>query len=428
MFQHSNNNKLVVIPTFFAVAASTATNNGGGGGGAIAPIPNWQASWTASQASSTVMAMVYKDCIVMLIRSPSSNVWKGRCTSKSGCDRVQYSSCRNKEDDVPVVHGLPVEEADVISGWSSSSSSSSPLSNQLYSAPSPSWVSLPNPSRGQCTICAMTGLAVDVEHLYLQLRKECESYNVLKQHHLATTNTYTKYLAMELQQNCLSSNSRPYGVQALFVGCDGIYNPNNEDDKDSKSGSDCDDDDDVIDDALCIYSMDPSGSWQSWSKGTAIGKFGPELRYLLGKKLKRKERQQEANDDTGIVPSNNGLEDAVECLISCWKETCQQQDLNLSEPHEEEYTVLIIKRRRQSNKPKRSLPSALSSSSSLPPSKESNSAVADVVDAYISNRRQQRRINGAGRNFQCFTVPKSKLDEIADRVNNKLRNHIQISQ
>jgi 20S proteasome alpha/beta subunit len=359
--------------------------------GILSPVPNWQASWTASQASSTVIAMVYKDCIVLFLQSPSSNVWKG----------ISDSSRRRQANDENVrkrnVYGLALDEQDVLVASTSTS-----MASLQYA---PSWISLSNDNVYQCIISAMTGLAVDVEHLYRVLQKECEDCKNLHQQHKVTTHTFTRRLASILQNECLRPGGRPYGVQVLFAGCDGII-------EDYSSG------DDRSSTSLCIYSIDPSGNWQSWMKGTAIGQFGPELRHLLGKKMKladaaavnsgRRDRINDT-DETDCRWWSTGLEGAVECLIECWKETCQQQNMNLRESHEEDYNVLVLKQQRQRRRNSKGLPEKIGM-------KGSSASSAIEPDSAIQLQHSNRPCV-----MRLFSVPKTKVDEISNRVNVKLR-------
>ncbi len=89
------------------------------------------------------------------------------------------------------------------------------------------------------------------------------------------------------------------------------------------------DDIDPSDGALCIYSMDPTGSWQSWKRATAIGRFGAETRRLLARKL------QES-------PPITELKAAVDCLLTSWKETCL--DLGIDKNDKEDCQVLVLQR------------------------------------------------------------------------------------
>jgi 20S proteasome alpha/beta subunit len=150
----------------------------------------------------------------------------------------------------------------------------------------------------------MTGLASDVEHLGRILQRQVDNhYNVYLKP--LTTHAMTQRLANILQQVAQAKGGRPFGVQALMVGGDDV-DPTR---------------------PLCIYSIDPSGSWQSWGGATAIGKYAKQVRQQLAKKRK-------------ISP--NSLEQALEHIVECWIETCKQENVNLNA--EEDYQVLILRK------------------------------------------------------------------------------------
>ena len=243
------------------------------GSGLLPPIPRWQESWTASQAHGTAMAMAVGDCLVVVLRSPSTNVYKPSCS-------VSETTSRD---------GLTLEKLD---------REHHPPSSMQYA---PSWFPI-----GSHSICAMTGLALDVEHVCRMIQKKVDDHLFVYQESV-TTHAMTQTLASFLQQACLSSGGRPYGVQCMLMGCDDI---------------------DPSDGALCIYSMDPTGTWQSWKKATAIGKFGTDVRRLLAKKLQ----------ESPITE----LKAAVNCLLTSWKETCL--DLGIDKNDKEDCQVLVLQR------------------------------------------------------------------------------------
>ena len=229
------------------------------------------------------MAMVVGDCVVVFLRSPSTDVYK-----------PGFSASETTK-----LGGLKVERID-------GAAEHQPASMQY----APSWFPI-----GSHTICAMTGLALDVEHVCRVLQKEVDDHFFVHQESL-TTHAMTQRMASMLQNACLSKGGRPYGVQCMLVGCDDI---------DPKDG------------ALCIYSMDPTGAWQSWGRATAIGKFGTDVRRVLAKKLKSSPIQE--------------LETALECLLETWKETCH--DLGINRREEEDCEVLVL--RKDPNNSKKSL-------------------------------------------------------------------------
>lgn len=237
----------------------------------LTPIPRWQESWTASQAHGTAMAMAVKDCVVLFLRSPSTDVYKPILS------RTQTTS----------LEGLEVHRID-------SKDQSSSLTQYA-----PSWFPI-----GSHTVCAMTGLALDVEHVCRVLQKQVDDHWFIYQE-TVTTHGMTQRLSTMLQNECLSKGGRPYGVQCLLVGCDDI---------------------EATHGGTCIYSMDCTGNWQSWGRAAVIGKFATEAKKILAQKLQ--------SSQVDNVPA------AMECLATSWKETCK--DLGIGQQESEDCQVLIL--------------------------------------------------------------------------------------
>mmetsp|Transcript_9925 Transcript_9925/g.20999 ORF Transcript_9925/g.20999 Transcript_9925/m.20999 type:complete len:321 (+) Transcript_9925:58-1020(+) len=239
----------------------------------LTPIPRWQESWTASQAHGTAITMTVKDCLVLFLRSPSTSVYKHA-----------YPVVGMME-----LNGLRVERIE--------------RDNQHESMQyAPSWFPI-----GSHTVVAMTGLALDVEHMCRVLQRKVDDHYFIYQTSM-TTHAMTQRVASVLQNECLSKGSRPFGVQSMILGCDDI-DPNDE--------------------SLCIYSIDPTGTWQNWGKGTAIGKFAQDVRRILAEKVRSS--------------SITELEEAIECLIGSWKEACK--DLGAyNENDNDDCEVLILQK------------------------------------------------------------------------------------
>jgi 20S proteasome alpha/beta subunit len=265
-------------------SASSSTNGSSRSEFRLSPISNWQASWTASQAQGTVMAMIAQDCIVIVLRSPATNVHKPTWSIEENQQGVLLDGI--------LVRRIAVEQARF-----------SNVSPMVCYAPSLITV-------GPQSLCAMSGLALDVEHLCRRLQQYADDhYNVFQTS--LTSYALTEKLAKTFQNVCMYHDSRPYGVQALIVGCDDI---------DHEKG-------------WCLYSVDPSGSWQSWGKATAIGKYGRDIRTLLGKKLKSMSH---------MALSSIGIRQVVTQLMECWKETCKQENINTK--IREDWEVLILRK------------------------------------------------------------------------------------
>eukprot|EP00536_Pseudo-nitzschia_multiseries_P003443 jgi/Psemu1/295217/fgenesh1_pm.53_\ len=239
----------------------------------LTPIARWQESWTASQAHGTAMAMTVQDFLVLFLRSPSTDVYK---------------------------HTYRVAEATELKGLLVERIEKDRHHESVQYAPS--WFPI-----GSHTVVAMTGLALDVEHICRVLQKKVDDHYFVYQTSL-TTHAMTQKMASVLQNECLLKGKRPFGVQSLILGCDDI---------DQDGGS------------LCIYSIDPTGTWQNWGRGTAIGKLAPEVRKILARRI----------ESSSIME----LEDAINCLIGTWKETCKNVGTN-NEKDREDYEVLILQK------------------------------------------------------------------------------------
>jgi 20S proteasome alpha/beta subunit len=161
----------------------------------------------------------------------------------------------------------------------------------------PPWLSFSN------SLCAMTGLASDVEQVCRILQRQVDGHFNVYDDNLPV-HSMTERVGELLHQATISKGGRPFGVQTILVG-----------------GSD-------IDRAkkFCLYTIDPSGSWQSWPWGTSIGKFAKEVRTELAKKLES-------------PPSS--LKEALEQIIESWIETCKEQNVNIKS--EEDFQVLILR-------------------------------------------------------------------------------------
>ncbi len=162
----------------------------------------------------------------------------------------------------------------------------------------PPWLSI-----GPNSFCAMTGLAYDVEHLCRVLQKQVDAeWNIYDKH--STTHGITMRLADTFQQETFLG-SRPFGVQCLLVGGD---------DYDQER-------------TFCVYTIDPSGAWQSWGGTSAIGKYAQSVREELAKKR--------------TTPPTT-LKNALKQIVDCWIETCKKQNVNLNA--EDEYQVFVIRK------------------------------------------------------------------------------------
>eukprot|EP00537_Pseudo-nitzschia_pungens_P016763 CAMPEP_0172404460 /NCGR_PEP_ID=MMETSP1061-20121228/63178_1 /TAXON_ID=37318 /ORGANISM="Pseudo-nitzschia pungens, Strain cf. pungens" /LENGTH=179 /DNA_ID=CAMNT_0013139253 /DNA_START=68 /DNA_END=603 /DNA_ORIENTATION=+ len=141
----------------------------------LTPIPRWQESWTASQAQGTAIAVTVRDFLVLFLRSPSTDVYK------------PTHPCSEATE----FHGLRVEriERDNL--------------RQESTQYAPSWFPI-----GSHTLVAMTGLALDVEHICRVLQKKVDDHYFVYQTSL-TTHAMTQKAATVLQNECLLKGRRP---------------------------------------------------------------------------------------------------------------------------------------------------------------------------------------------------------------------------
>ena len=317
---------LFAIISFFSkeTESSSASSSGASSAAALAsPIRHWDASWTASCAQGTAIAMSCQDCLLLFIRSPSSNVWKPSLVPPN--DRP--------EDEEDNLLGLPV-----VCLQDPSTTTSATKHTQVHFAPS--WLSFSN------ALCAMTGLASDVEHLARILQRQVDNYwNVYNKP--LTTHDMTARVSRVLQHAAQSKGGRPFGVQMLLVGTDDI---------------------DAADRKLCVYTIDPSGSWQSWVGGaTAIGKYAKQVRQQLAKSL-HASKPDEATASSATTAAaaattttttssssakdsddNTALRRALERVVECWIETCQQEHVDAKA--EDDYQVLILQKTNEMENP-----------------------------------------------------------------------------
>ena len=272
------------------------------------PIKHWDGSYAASCAQGTAIAMrclENPNCVLLVLRSPTTNIWR----PANNINENDANSHHRR-----VLFGLPVR--------------SIPRRQQpIAGAPTtvqfgPSWLSFEN------SLCAMTGLVSDVEHLSRVVQNEYNNHYDIYEESPTTFNVQRR-ISTVLQHRTLQSGSRPFGVQMLFVGCDDIDFgcPSTEDDL-------LDDYSRNTSDSVCLYSIDPSGSWQSWAgRGTAIGKYAPLVRKHLYEIITKNRK------DSSNVKSN--LRDSLKIALQSWKNACNEMNVNIDQDSED-YQVLVL--------------------------------------------------------------------------------------
>lgn len=249
----------IAVPLFWLLGRSSFVfSSPAGGAGANAPIRHWDASWAASCAQGTAIALACQDCVILVIRSASSNTWKPPLLTHEPQEHLGLRIC-------------PMDPRKVYFG--------------------PSWLSSEN------SLCAMTGLTSDVEHLCRSLQRQADDHITMYDQPL-TTHVLQQRIASRMQKRA-SDGDRPFGLQALLVGCD-----------------------DLDPTRPCLYSIDPSGSWQSWGRATAIGKYAKQVRAQLAKQ----------------EPPTT-LDKALSQVMESWSQMCHEENINSKD---DEYQVIVF--------------------------------------------------------------------------------------
>ena len=200
------------------------------------PLKQWEASYAASSAKATVLAMVYEDTILLLHTAPS----------ESGADYNGDPSPRTRRT---VTHqGVDCQLL---------SSTGSGLSL-------PSWLQKINKN----SFLVMTGFSMDAKHLSSCLKQTSEQHNTIFGASMPIAQV-VQALAKKLQ-GVTFTGGRPYGVQALVIGFSDKHKPT-------------------------IYSLDPSGNWHHFGRGAAIGKWAKPARVNLAKSILGSKEDKEAS-------------------------------------------------------------------------------------------------------------------------------------
>ena len=271
-------------PSSRSVATASSTSSDA----SSSPVRNFEPSLAASQASATAIAFRYQqDSILLVLRSPAANIYRPPLTTTTLSASGDDASWRGE-----ILSDLRV----------------TPIRQQSHTSFlvhfAPSWVSL-----GPYSLCAMTGLASDVEHLVRVLQKDVDAHYNVYDRHMTTHSMVTEGLASTMTNECLSGR-RPFGVQGLLIGADDV---------DSNR-------------TFCVYTIDPSGAWQSWGSGiTAIGKYAKIVQEQLAKK----------RQITSALTQPKSLREALEHVLDCWVETCMSQNVVMRQ-EEEDYQVLVL--------------------------------------------------------------------------------------
>jgi 20S proteasome alpha/beta subunit len=252
------------------------------------PIRNWDPSWAASCAQSTVVAVSYpmkakssqdKDGhgVVLLMRSPTARKDAPSSTTTSP----------------PNTDGSTVTTAVHVDGLRVF-----PHSTNIMTAADSSrrWTPI-----GPSAICCMTGLASDVDYLSRTLQKQANVHRTIyESNHALQTLKVVKNLAELLQDAVQWKEGRPFGVQALVVGLDRTPSTTR----------------------LNLFSLDPSGGFRHWGSATAIGRGAQQVRKRLYESLVVSSKNKEE------APSNGkkALEEALKACMTAMREASHNLD------------------------------------------------------------------------------------------------------
>jgi len=253
------------------------------------PIRAWEPSWVASSAQGTSLVVSCQwnllnhqhqtaaaaesgieapmqeeagnNCVLLLTRSAapktvsSSLQWKPPQPEWQELKFPSPSSNDNNHNDNSLlrISEIPMDAFLAVSPFQSSRTSWSPL--------------------GTGAICAMTGLAPDVDHVSSVIQKMIHGHRQIYDSVSFPTpaaSTLVKLLAETVSSATRMTQGRPYGFQALVVGTQGLSTSSASYNEATKRRK------------LFVYTVDPSGAWRHWGSGcSAIGRNAEEVRQHL---------------------------------------------------------------------------------------------------------------------------------------------------
>jgi 20S proteasome alpha/beta subunit len=252
----------------------------------LSPIANFAASWAASQIQGTTVAIPCRSCsddkqgnggdgVVVIFRAsrrlrnssrskpfqekdPNDNKDPTTTTNRMGL-RLIYPVYTSSD-------ALPTSQFSTVPLWTL-------LSSQGATATSSVW-------------CTMTGFAPDVDYLMGVLLQQVDIHATLFHDDTIVTRVGSSALSSHL--HTLSSvvqeageSGRPYGIQALLIGG-----------KQKRHADQY---------TLRLATLDPSGGYQDWKYGTAIGNRADVVRRKLGECIR-----QAKDEIENLVSSENG--------------------------------------------------------------------------------------------------------------------------
>ncbi len=201
------------------------------------PIKHLEASLAASSAHSTIVAIRCDDCVILVSRSQK--------------EEASELMPREQDSETTMFEGLTVCK-DRGNRW-----------KRLTST----------------TVCTMTGLTADVQHLMGVLTRQVESHQALYCDSQPIQLTI-RNLATIFRRTAQREGSRPFGAQALMVGREA-------------SG-------------WQIYTVDPTGLWRHFGSGsTAIGRHADKVKEAL----------KEALEEVPVLNAKLGLDMALSSIM-----------------------------------------------------------------------------------------------------------------
>jgi 20S proteasome alpha/beta subunit len=265
-------------------AVVRATTTASTTGTPLSPIANFAASWVASQIQGTTVAIPCRCCsddkqgdegdgVVVIFRT-SRHLRNSSSKSSDEKDPASpnYPTTTTNRMGLRLIHpiysssdALPTSQLGTVPSWTL-------LSSQGATATASAW-------------CSMTGFAPDVDYLTGVLLQQVDVHATLFHDDTIVTRVGSSALSSHIQT--LSSvlqeageSGRPYGIQALLIG-----------------GKQRRHDDHY---ALRLVTLDPSGGYQDWKYGTAIGYHSDVVRRKLGKCIRQ------AKGEIETLVSSNG--------------------------------------------------------------------------------------------------------------------------
>jgi 20S proteasome alpha/beta subunit len=270
---------LCMISTIITVICRVDTSVGNQ---LMAPIQNFEPSWTASSAGGTTIAIPFtlKDvaCANQKHDSCSEAVLLIFRSSVPLAISSSTDGARNYQRTERLTSALALGGLRIV-GPMYSNSDAIPLSRSAQR-----WTLL-----GSGTICSMTGFAPDIDYLTRYVQNFIDNHRTTYESTCFSKTAsvspikLVELLAEELQEAGQWQGGRPFGVQILMVGPDPT---------------------------LGIFTLDPGGGHRRWRGAAAIGRNGKIIRDRLFEHWISQSSTEEFPDD-GVEALSSGLHASV---------------------------------------------------------------------------------------------------------------------